>query len=124
MKCCKKSISYSCIKNWLIGFIKLPGELFLFILNLPIYIKRFLEGLRILSRTYDEITKGLREGKEELTRKAYGNMADEPFMRLANKILELENTQEKMFNQLFGIFIATLALVISICTLIINLTKK
>lgn len=83
-----------------------------------------MEGLRILSRTYDEITKGLRDRKEELARKAYGNMADEPFMRLSNKILEIENAQEKMFNQLFGIFIATLALVISIRTLIINLTKK
>lgn len=111
-------------KAYFIGCLKFIWEIILFIINLPIYIKRFLEGLRTFSKSYDEIIKSSREGKEELTRKANGNMSDEIFAKFANKIIELKNEQEKMFNQLFGIFVATLALIISICALIINLTKK
>jgi hypothetical protein len=110
-------------KFWLIECLKFLKEIILFIVNLPIYLKRFLEGLRIFSKSYDEIINALKLKQEVLTRNDLRGINAETIASLTNEITRLKNEQEKMFGQLFSIFIASLALIISICALIINIKK-
>lgn len=112
------------IGNYLIDLLR---ESFLFIFYMPSYMARFLKGLRIFSESYDEILKNLEEQqkiyKGTNLEKTFGEnikAATEFIKNYSNEILRLKKEQEKMFNQLFSIFIATVALIISILALILK----
>lgn len=108
----------------LFDFLK---ELLLFLWNLPSYLTKFFKGLRIFSESYDGILKRSEELQETYKKmdlnKTFGNnikASTEFIVDNRNQLLELKKEQEQMFNQLFSIFIATVAMIISILALIIK----
>ncbi|KKP93919.1 MAG: hypothetical protein UR98_C0001G0004 [Parcubacteria group bacterium GW2011_GWA1_36_12] len=105
--------------------MNLIKEVLLFIFCLPSYITRFLKGLRIFSESYSQLLKAWEENERVYKSTDLGKLKDpnkttEFVKNNRNEALRLLREHEKMFNQLFGIFIATAALIISLVALILK----
>lgn len=103
--------------------MNLIKEIFLFILYAPHYLTQFFKGLRIFSESYTKLLNAYEENERRYwnTDLRDTNKMAEFVKSNRNEALRLLREHEKMFNQLFSIFISTLALIISIMALAVNL---
>lgn len=116
------------IKNtlltWLITFPKLIWEIILFTLNLPRFFYLFFHGLRITAVSYSKLLDGMSSRQKTIDSLFKKNLSEQQATRifriLLNQTIELNKEQERLFSGLFGIFIAILALFISMIALLLN----
>lgn len=91
---------------------------------LPVY---FLKGLLLFSKSYGDLIKAWEEN--EKTYKQIGQVKMNPdvvtgfISENRNTSLRLIMEHEKMFSQLFSIFIAFTALVVSVVALLLNICR-
>lgn len=112
--------SYKPITDYIKELLYLLKEVILFAIHLPVYLAQFLKGLRIFSKSYEGLLKGLEAQQKFFDQTKGKNASTTTIANIINEIIRLKYEQEKMFNQLFSIFIATVALIVSILTLVVN----
>ena len=108
--------------------MNLIKELLIFVIRLPYYITQFLRGLRLFSESYEGLLKAWENNEKiyqetDLEKFKTTNEATDFVVTNRNTALELIREHEKMFNQLFSIFVSTIALIISILALIVSIKK-
>lgn len=110
--------------DWLHVFVDLIYELLLFLLKLPYYLYLFFHGLRITATSYSEILDAIASRKGTIDRVFKAKIDEQETTRIwrtiYNEILKLRKEQEQLFTGLFGVFIAILALFISIVALLLK----
>ncbi len=105
--------------------MSLIKETFLFIVYFLCYLTQFLKGLRIFSESYSKLLNTYEQNERIYWNTDLKNTNDttEFIKRNRNEALRLLREHEKMFNQLFSIFISTMALIIAILALVVNMKK-
>lgn len=105
--------------------MNLIKEVLLFLIYFPCYLTQFLKGLRIFSESYSKLLTAYEENERIYRTTSFKNENQETefIKNNRNEALRMIREHEKMFNQLFSIFISTAALIISIIALILNINK-
>jgi len=110
--------------TWACILFDLICEIFLFIIKLPYYLYLFFYGLRITTKSYSDLLSGLEDIKKSKKELFESRVSEQTltgyYTHLLKEIKRLQEEQEKSFATLFGIFIAVLALFISIIALLIK----
>lgn len=108
-----------CLKVWLRSWLFFIKEFFKFIFNLPEYFGRVFEGFNIFAESYRRLVEGLKSHQQ-----SWDNIKprDAKTVRyFVNETIRLRKEQEKMFSGLSTVFIAILALVISILAIVLKI---
>ncbi|MDP2649347.1 MAG: hypothetical protein Q8P10_00730 [bacterium] len=103
-------------KVWLFSWVFLIFEFSKFIFNLPQYFGRIFEGFNIFAKSYNGLVAGLKSFQK--TWSANKNPNTKTVQYYINETIRLRKEQEKMFSGLSTIFIAILALVISVIAIV------
>lgn len=107
------------LKIWLRSWLFFIKEFLKFIVNLPEYFSRVFEGFNVLAESYRGLVEGLKSYQK--TWRSAKTITAEDAKYFINETIRLKKEQEKMFSGLSTVFIAILALVISILAIILRL---
>src|SRR5258706_13320533 len=106
------------ILNELVVFPKLIWEIILFTLHIPHYFYLFFHGLRITSDSYSKLLDAISSRKNTIDNLFKKNIDSQEttkiFRALLNQLIELKQDQDRLYAGILGVFIAILALFISI----------
>ncbi|MFZ5366360.1 MAG: hypothetical protein ACOZBZ_03630 [Patescibacteria group bacterium] len=109
------------LKIWLHSWLFFVKEFLKFIVNLPEYFGKVFEGFNVFAESYRGLVEGLKSYQKTWHNAKTVNAEDVKYF--INETIRLKKEQEKMFSGLSTIFIAILALVISILAIVLKLKQ-